>query len=198
MLKVALTGGIATGKSHVLALLRDRGVPVIDADDIVHELFEADTPTSRAVALEFGDGILEAGGRVNRAVLGAKVFADAGARMRLEALVHPIVYDRIRAWFATPATSNRPMGVASIPLLYETHREGDFDAVVVTTCDASQQLQRLTARGLSEAEARLRLAAQMSAEEKAQRGDYVIWTGGTLQETEQQAENFIEKVRSRK
>ena len=131
MLKVALTGGIATGKSYVLAQLLERGVPAIDADDLVHELFEPNTLTTQAIALEFGRGILLASGRVDRAALGAKVFADAEARLRLEAIVHPVVYDKIKAWFATV---ERPMAVASIPLLYETHREGDFDAVVVTAC----------------------------------------------------------------
>lgn len=194
MLKVALTGGIATGKSYVLAQLLERGVPAIDADDIVHEQFEPKTPTTEAIVLEFGRGILQSTGRVNRQALGAKVFADAEARLRLEAIVHPMVYQKIREWLSTV---EQPVAVASIPLLYETHREKDFDAVVVTACKAEQQLQRLTARGLTEAQARLRMAAQIPTEEKAMRADYVIWTSGTMQETQLQVDELLTKLARR-
>jgi dephospho-CoA kinase len=194
MLKIALTGGIATGKSYVLAELLDRGVPAIDSDDLVHELFEPNTPTTQAIALEFGRAILLASGRVDRAALGAKVFADPAARLRLEAIVHPVVYEKLQAWFASV---ERPMAVASIPLLYETHREADYDAVVVTACKADQQFDRLIARGLSEAQARLRMAAQIPTEEKALRADYVIWTSGTMQETSAQVDELLIKLARR-
>src|SRR5258707_8985697 len=101
MLKVALTGGIGTGKSFVLAKLRERGVPAIDADDIVHDAFGPNTPTTRAVALEFGHAILNRDGSVDRSVLASTVFADAKARVRLEAIVHPMVYEEIRKWLET-------------------------------------------------------------------------------------------------
>src|SRR6187397_3082398 len=101
MLKVALTGGIATGKSYVLEQLRDRGVPAIDADDIVHESFEPGTPTTQAIVLEFGPAVLHPDGRVNRAALASIVFADPSARLRLESMVHPLVYQEISDWFAT-------------------------------------------------------------------------------------------------
>jgi len=193
MLKVALTGGIATGKSYVLEQLRDRGVPAIDADDIVHESFEPGNPVTQAIALEFGPYALLPDGRVNRAALASIVFADAAARLRLEAIVHPVVYNEIRDWFAT---LDRPFAVASIPLLYETFRDADFDAVVVTACRADQQLERLVARGLSEKDARLRMAAQISTEEKAMRADYVIWTSGTTQETNAQVDDLLVKLSS--
>ena len=89
------------------------------------------------------------------------------------------------------------MAVASIPLLYETHREGDFDAVVVTTCKADQQLERLTARGMSEEQARLRVAAQIPTEEKALRADYVISTNGTKEETREQVDELLAKLARR-
>src|SRR4029079_9777300 len=137
---------IATGKSYVLAQLRERGVATADADSIVHELLEPHTAITQNIELEFGHAILQPDGRVDRAVLAAKVFADANARSRLEAIVHPEVYAKLGEWFAT---LGKPMGVASIPLLYETRREGDFDVVVVTACSARQQLERIMARGLS-------------------------------------------------
>jgi dephospho-CoA kinase len=190
-MRVALTGGIATGKSYVLAQLRERAIPVIDADAIVHEALGPNTPTTQNVVREFGTAVLKADGSVDRAVLGEKVFADAQARLRLEAIVHPLVYETIRNWFEA---GQPPIGVASIPLLYETHREGDFDAVVVTACNADQQLQRMMERGMSEVEARRRMAAQIPAAEKAARGDYVIWTGGTTHETDAQVEVLLVKL----
>lgn len=198
MLRVALTGGIATGKSYVLARLKDRGIPTIDADDVVHEALGAGTPTARAIATQFGRAFLRPDGSVDRAVLAAKVFSDSEARRRLEAIVHPVVYAAIRTWLDT---LDRPIGVASIPLLYETRRESDFDFVVVTVCPPEMQLQRLIERdGVSDEEARKRIRAQMPAEEKAARGHFVIRTGGTMPATDRQVEELIlslHKVRER-
>jgi dephospho-CoA kinase len=193
MLKVALTGGIATGKSYVLRRLQERGIPTIDADAIVHEILGPDTPTTRAIATEFGQEVLRPDGSVDRAVLAGEVFADADDRLRLEAIVHPRVYDAIQDWFTA---SQAPIGVASIPLLYETHREGDFDVVVVTACKPEQQVERVMARGLSEHEARQRMAAQIPTEDKALRADYVIWTSGTMDETNEQVDELLIKLRS--
>ncbi len=188
MLKVALTGGIATGKSYVLARLKDRGIPTIDADDIVHEALGPGTPTAAAIAAQFGRVVLKPDGSIDRALLAARVFAHPETRRQLEAIVHPVVYETIRAWFDT---LDRPMGVASIPLLYETRREGDFDVVVVTVCPPEMQLQRLHKRGMLEEEARQRIAAQMPAEEKEARGDVVIRTAGTKLETDRQVEELL-------
>jgi dephospho-CoA kinase len=191
MLKVALTGGIATGKSYVLLKLRERGVPTIDADDIVHEALGSNTATAKAIAIQFGKSILKKDGSVDRARLAGVVFADADARLRLEAIVHPWVYEAIRDWFAT---GRQPFGVASIPLLYETHREADFGVVVVTACKPEQQLKRIMERGLSEAEAKQRMAAQMPTEDKAKRADYVIWTSGSFAETAAQVDELLIKL----
>ena len=189
MLRVALTGGIATGKSHVLVRLKDRGVPTIDADDVVHEALGPDTPTTRAIATQFGSAFLKPDGRVDRRVLAAKVFVEPEARHQLETIVHPLVYDAIRAWFDT---LGQPMGVASIPLLYETGHENDFDFVAVTLCPPEVQLQRLIERDrVSEQEAHQRIAAQMPAEEKAARGNFVIRTEGTKTETNRQVDELV-------
>jgi dephospho-CoA kinase len=189
MLRVALTGGIATGKSFVLSRLKDRGISVIDADDIVHEAFGPDTPTTRAIAERFGSEFLKPDGSVHRAPLGVRVFRDPDARRQVEAIVHPLVYESIRTWFDT---LDGAMGVASIPLLYETGHEKDFDFVVVTVCPPSLQLQRLRERDhMSEDEAQQRIAAQMPAEEKAARGDFVIRTGGTKQATDRQVDELV-------
>jgi dephospho-CoA kinase len=189
VLKVALTGGIATGKTYVLARLKDRGVATIDADDVVHEALGAGTPAARAIADLFGHAVLKPDGSIDRALVANKVFGDPEARRQLETIVHPVVYTAIRKWFET---NERTMGVASIPLLYETGREKDFDFVAVTVCPPDVQLQRLLERDrLSEEEARQRIAAQMPAEQKAMRGDFVILTGGTTMATDAQVDELI-------
>jgi dephospho-CoA kinase len=188
MLRVALTGGIATGKSYVLSRLKGRGISTIDADDLVHEALGPGTPTTRAIATQFGRAFLKPDGSIDRTLLAARVFREPETRQQLEAIVHPVVYDAIRSWFDT---LDRPMGVASIPLLYETRRENDFDVVVVTVCPAEVQLQRLLDRNMSEEEARQRIAAQMPAEEKAARGNFVIRTGSTKLATDRQVDELL-------
>jgi dephospho-CoA kinase len=195
MLKVALTGGIATGKSYVLARLKEQGIPTIDADDIVHEAFGPHTPTTRAIAAQFGSAFLSDDGSVNRAALAGPVFASPALRLRLEAIVHPVVYSAIHAWFDS---LQRPAGVASIPLLFETGRERDFDVVVVTVCRPETQMSRLIQRDrMTREEAQQRLAAQIPAGEKASRGDFVIETDGTKQATDRQVDEFLRTLRTR-
>ena len=199
MLKVALTGGIATGKSYVLGKLRDRGVATIDADDIVHEALGPGTPTTKSIAAQFGGVFLKPDGSIHRTLLGVKVFRDPGARLTLEAIIHPVVYEEIGKWFAT---LDRPMGVASIPLLFETERQGDFDFVVVTACTPDQQIQRLIERDrMDEEEAKQRIAAQLPTEEKVKRANFVILTGGSKLATDKQVDELLvelSKVRSKK
>jgi dephospho-CoA kinase len=193
MLRVALTGGIATGKSYVLGKLRDRGIPTIDADDVVHESLGPGTPTATAIAAQFGKEFLRPDGSIDRARLAAKVFTEVESRLQLEAIIHPVVYDTIRRWYET---LKRPMGIASVPLLYETRHEKDFDFIAVTVCSPEQQLRRILERdGISEEEARQRLGAQMPAEEKAQRADFVILTGGTMLATDQQVDELLRAIR---
>ena len=192
MVKVALTGGIAMGKSYVLARLKDRGGATIDADDIVHEALGPATPTTKAIADRFGSAFLKPDGSVNRALLAAKVFKDPEARQQIEAIVHPLVYETIQKWFET---LDRPLGVASIPLLYETGRETDFDFVVVTVCPPEMQLRRLLERDrLTEEEARQRIAAQLPAAEKAARGDFVILTDGSKTAADRQVDDLVAKL----
>ena len=189
MLKVALTGGIATGKSYVLSRLRERDVPCIDADDVVHELLGSGTQVTKAIASEFGEAFLSPDGGIDRTRLGAKVFGDPGSRRRLEAILHPVVYATISRWYDA---LERPMGVASIPLLYETRREADFDFVAATVCPPEQQIERLILRdGVSAEEARQRMAAQMPAEDKAHRANFVIRTGGTTAATDRQVDELL-------
>ena len=192
MLRIALTGGIATGKSYVLDQFRKRGVPCLDADDLAHGVMAGGTEASQAIAARFGSEILDPGGAVDRRKLGPIVFADEAARRDLEAIVHPAVRRAIEAGLRGFETlGDSPAAIVSIPLLYENHREGSFDRVIATVCSEATQIERLVARGLTEAEARQRLAAQMPAEEKARRADFTIRTDGTFAETNAQTLTFL-------
>src|SRR5262245_47896371 len=159
MLKVALTGGIATGKSYVLERFRRRGVPCLDADALAHGVQAAGTEATIAIAARFGTDVLAADGSVDRAKLGPIVFADASARRELEAIVHPAVYRAIEAGMrAFELTGAYPYAVIDVPLLYETGSVKKFDRVIATVCATDVQLARLVERGLSDAAARQRLA----------------------------------------
>jgi dephospho-CoA kinase len=197
LLKVALTGGIATGKSHVLRHLAARGVPTIDADVLAREVVSPGTVALQAIAARFGNGVLDASGALNRRALADRVFADAEARRALEAIIHPAVYGAIGDWLARLEAGGRDaVAVADIPLLYETGHEGDFDRVIVTRCDPAQQLARLQARdGLSDAEARARLAAQWPVDEKAARASYVIDTSGAVADTDRRVDDVLARLR---
>jgi len=196
MLRVALTGGIATGKSYVVARFRERGVPVIEADALVHQALVPGTGVSARVVERFGPGILDESGAIDRRRLGAIVFHDAGARQDLEALIHPAVYRAIEGWFAAERAEGRARwAVADIPLLYETGHEHEFDKVVVTACRPEQQVARITGRDLiPEDEACARLAAQWTIDEKARRADFVIRTDGTFADTDRQIDEVCARL----
>jgi dephospho-CoA kinase len=198
MLKVALTGGIATGKSHVLEQFRRLGTPCLDADSFAHGVMVAGTEATSQIAARFGPAVLASDGSVDRGKLGSLVFSDAAARRDLEAIVHPAVYRAIEAGLrAFERTGNPPLAVADIPLLYESGHEKDFDAVIVTAAAPDTQVARLLARGLTEAEARQRLAAQWPTEEKARRADYVIRTDGPPEETDRRVEEILAVLKRR-
>jgi dephospho-CoA kinase len=194
MLRAALTGGIATGKSHCLARFASLGVPTIDADLLARDAVAPGSPGLAAVTARFGPDVLRADGTLDRPALGALVFADRTARAALEAIIHPEVRRRIRDWFVSlpPHTS---FAIADIPLLFETGQEHDFDRVIVCACDATEQLRRILARnGLSEEAARQRLAAQWPIGEKVARAHHVIRTDGTFADTESQIRAVFETL----
>ena len=198
MLKVAVTGGLGTGKSVVLSEFAGCGAPVIDADVLVHDALRAGSPAVPEIRSRFGDAVITAGGDVDRARLGAIVFRDGQARRELEAILHPAVYRAIEAWMRTQEASGALVAAAEIPLLYETGREGDFDCVVVTACDGEEQVRRAVGRsGMSEADARRRIAAQWPLAEKVRRADFVIGTDGTVEETRRQARSVWEALQRR-
>jgi dephospho-CoA kinase len=186
MLRVALTGGIATGKSYCLAHLAELGAAVVDADRLAREAVLPGSVGLRAVLDHFGPDVLAPDGSLDRPALGRIVFDDARARAALEAIIHPEVYRHIREWFANLPSGTR-VAVADIPLVFETGHNHDFDTVVVVACEPAEQVRRVMARdGLSEREARARLAAQWPIEEKVKRATHVIWTDRSFADTDRQ------------
>lgn len=194
MLQVALTGGIATGKSYCLGRFAALGVPTIDADRLAREAVAPGSPGLAAVAQRFGAHIVREDDTLDRAALARIVFSDRTARADLEAIVHPDVYRRIREWFAQ-LPHGTPVAMADIPLLFETGHEHDFDAVVVAACTPEEQLRRLVARdGLSETDARARLEAQSPIDEKVRRAQFVIRTDIGFPQTDEEIERIYRKL----
>jgi dephospho-CoA kinase len=195
--RVALTGGIASGKSYVRARFEALGVPTIDADVLARQAVAPGTVGLAAVVTHFGQTVLRADGTLDRQHLAQIVFADAVARRALEAIVHPEVRRATDEWFAALDAGNVRYAMADIPLLYEVGRDRDFDAVVVVACEPDTQRRRLKERdGMSDAEARQRISAQWPIDQKVSRADYVIRTDGTYEETDRQVTKVFDGLSS--
>ena len=194
--RVALTGGIATGKSYVLERFAELGAPTIDADRVARDVVEPGQPAFDALRVRFGSEVFGADGRLDRPRLAAQVFDDDLARADLEAIVHPPVWAVIDDWFRNPPGGKaRGVGIACIPLLFETGRATEFDCVLVTACSPATQLVRLTARdGLSPEDGRKRLAAQLPTSTRTAGADFVIRTDGSFAETDRQVERIYKEL----
>ena len=179
MLRVGLTGGIGSGKSEVSRRLADRGALVIDADVVAREVVAPATPGFAAVVAEFGDGVLAPDGGLDRGALARLVFADADARRRLNAIVHPLVRAETAHRFAVAPPG--AVVVNDVPLLVEAGLAGSYDVVVVVDADPAAQVERLVRdRGMAEADARARIAAQASRDERLAVATHVVHNDGDL------------------
>lgn len=191
---VALTGGIASGKSTVAARLAEHGAVVVDADAIVREVQGPGSPVLAAIAAEFGDGMLRPDGTLDRPALGARVFGDQAALARLNAIVHPAVRAesgrRFAAAFAVDPTA---VVVYDVPLLAESRAGDAWDLVVLAHAPADVRAERLVSlRGLTPDEARARIGSQASDERRLELADVVLDTGGALAGTLAQADRLWE------
>ncbi|MEY4636599.1 MAG: Dephospho-CoA kinase [Acidobacteriota bacterium] len=189
--KIALTGGIATGKTYVSDRLRAAGVPIVDADILAREVVALGTPALAAIRQRFGPDVIRRDGTMDRIRVGQIIFKDKRARQDLEAIIHPAVQKAIDKYFAA-LPKKTPFAVADIPLLYETGGENQFSDVIVVACPRAMQLSRVMERNqLSKEDAERRLAAQWPIEKKAEKATYVIKTDGTFDETNAQVDKLI-------
>lgn len=201
-LRIGLTGGIGSGKSLVAKLLRDFGAAVVDADAIAREVVAPGGPAYNGIVEAFGPGVLRADGTIDRAALGARIFADAEARRTLNALTHPHIRRRMaEEGVRLSATPGVDVIVFDIPLLLETTdgRELDLDGTLVVDAADDVRVSRLLVRdGLTEADARRRLAAQIPLSQKVARADWVIDNNGSPDETRRQVEALWRVLRARR
>lgn len=179
MVVVGLTGGIGSGKSTVAALLAARGARVVDADEVARRVVEPGGPAHAGVVARFGPAVVGPGGGIDRAALAAVVFTDPAARADLEALVHPAVRAGVAARVAALAAAGAPVVVVEIPLLVESSSPYALDGVVVVDCPEDEAVRRLVAgRGMGEADARARVAAQATRAERRARAGFVVDNSG--------------------
>jgi len=195
MLRVGLTGGIASGKSTVASMLRESDCQVLELDPLGHELLETGQSAYNEVVAEFGGEILDKFGNVDRGKLGGVVFADAAKRERLNQILHPRILEVVRNWFAALGRAGGPdLAFAEAALIVESGFHKDLDRVVVCWCTPDQQMERLQERGLTAEQARQRVASQMPMDEKRRYADIVIDCSGTLASTETQVRQALEKL----
>lgn len=196
MLKIGLTGSIAVGKSFVVSVLRELGCTTFDADKIAHSVMEPGRPAYEDIVREFGVGVLAENQTIDRAKLGAIVFADAERRQRLNSIVHPQVLEEQDRLLSNSEAAN-PDGITIIDaaLMIESGGYKRFDKLIVVFCERETQILRLMARNqISREDAEQRVAAQMSSDEKRKYADYEIDTTGTMEETRQRVQQIYDQL----
>jgi dephospho-CoA kinase len=186
--RIGLTGGIGSGKSTVSRLLAGHGAVIVDADAIAREVVEPGTPGLAAVVDAFGPEVLATDGSLERPALAAVVFGDPKARRRLDAIVHPLV--RARATEVAAAAPPGAVVVHDVPLLVETGQAAAYDLVLVVEADPDTRVARLVQRGLTAEDARARMAAQATDEQRRAVADVVLDNSGTPDELEAQVDRL--------
>ncbi|MEI7473465.1 MAG: dephospho-CoA kinase [bacterium] len=194
MLKLGLTGNIASGKSFVESIFIQEGISCIDSDKIVHDLLAYDDfVISKVYSLFENLDILNEKGKINRQKLGSIVFKDKEKLKALELILHPIVKDKINRFFSD--NYDKKLAVAVVPLLFEANMADMFDKIIIVGVDSATQIQRLMKRNnFTEEEALLRIKSQISQEEKIKKADFILWNNGSLEELTTLAKNLINEL----
>lgn len=189
ILRVGLTGGIASGKSTVARMFGELGCVVIDADDVVRDLYRPGAAGHRALVGRYGSAILKDDGEINRPKLSALALGTPNGAKELNALIHPLVIDDETRRMNAIDDGSDAIVIVEATLLLESGGRQRFDRIVVVDLESEEQVRRGTARGMSEAEVRLRMSRQMSREDRAAYADYVISSEGTLADTRARTES---------
>lgn len=195
---VGLTGGIASGKSTVAAMFRERGVPVIDADQLAREVVAPGQSALAEIVAHFGEGVLDERGELDRKKLGALVFSDDQARAALNRITHPRIAAASQRQIAALAAAGEPLAIYEAALIVENRIERGLAALIVVAVSEDVQISRLTARdGIDAAAARDRIGAQLPLADKVAVADYVIENSGDRQATERQVDEVLAALRQR-
>lgn len=197
MVQIAVTGGIACGKSRVALHLQSCGIAVCEADMIAHRALASDGAAYRGVVRAFGEEILDDTGEIDRRRLGDIVFAVPDRLAELNRLVHPAVKAAISDWFAEQLRGECRLAVVVVPLLFEAGMEQGWDAVICVGCSPDVQQARLRSRGFDEEACRQRVAAQMALTEKMKRSDFEIWNDGSEEQLEERVDDVLRSIEER-
>lgn len=193
---IGLTGGIATGKSAVADIFRNKGVSVIDADPIAHQALVASSPVFQTLVQTFGQDVVSSNGNIDRQLLGKKIFANSDLRLKLDAIVHPYVRSQVELLKQKLMADGCPLAIYDVPLLFEKNMQKNFDKIIVVSCDPQTQKQRLMKRnGLSEPEALQRISAQLPMPEKVRQADFVIENNGTLEDLRKSVQQILVQLK---
>ena len=186
-----ITGGIGMGKSTAAQILRERGIAVVDTDDLARQVVEIGNPALAEIQNTFGHDLIGSDGQLRRDQLADLVFTNPAARTKLEAILHPRIQGLWESQLKTWRAEGRAVAVVVIPLLFETKAESAFDSVICLACSDTTQRARLAMRGWSPDQIAQRIAAQLSVSEKMSRASHVIWTEGDTATTAKQLERII-------
>jgi dephospho-CoA kinase len=188
---LGLTGGIGMGKSTAAAMLRQRGIPVVDTDQLARQVVEPGQPALAEVQRAFGPGIVGADGRLRREELARIVFSDATARRQLERILHPRIRELWHGQLAVWRGEHRPVAAVVVPLLFEVQAEAECDATICVACSAASQRERLQARGWTPEQIDQRARAQWTIEKKMLHADFVVWTEGDVALATEQLDRIL-------
>lgn len=194
MLRVGLTGGLGAGKSTVAQWLREAGIPVLDADQVAHELLAPAGEAVPQVLAAFGPSILDASGHVDRRKLASVVFADPAQRRRLEAILHPLIIACTNRWMTAMEQQGYGAAVVEAALIFEAGSAGRFDRTIAVICPRKLRTARWLRAGGDQADAEARLAAQLPDTEKARRADWVIDNSGPPSHAREQVQNLLPQL----
>ncbi|WFB37625.1 dephospho-CoA kinase [Kiritimatiellota bacterium B12222] len=189
--RIGLTGGIACGKTEVSKRLEQRGIPVLDTDQVAHELLKPGNPVSDAVVQHFGSHILNSQGEIERAVLGKIIFGNESERLVLNRLMHPEIGKRWRQWLKD---QQGPLAVVAIPLLYEAGLENEFDGVICVQAPELVMIQRLQNRNFNEQEALSRIRSQLPVGLKAEKSNWTFNNQTTLDDLHVQVDEWVNEM----